>query len=164
MTWRTSLPRPAAPLALMMGFLWAASAWAQSSADSNSVYDRRRASEAPLRRPQGDPQLSRQLYPSSPRGPRQPVLYPQPARGNSQPSAVQGLGRQPSTARTNPAGPSQPPRRDRKESAVSPQERTASVPCRAARRGRWCHPNPGLFRGTSVRRVVRRTTRRRSSK
>jgi len=143
MTWRTSLPRPAAPLALLTGilvtgFLLATSAWAQSSADSSSVYDRRRPLDAPLRRPQSVAQSAPQPYPAAGQARPQPAMYPQPGRtlqpvlqqparplpaparrpsGGDQASMSQGFGpqgfaRQPSPGRANPAAPSRQPYRD----------------------------------------------------
>ena len=105
MTLRTSLPRPAAPLTLVTGFLLASSAWAQFGAEGPSVYNRRGA-EAVARAPQAvalqpsprSPAVAapRELYPQPPvaprngnRGPagqvrqlgqRTPQLYPQPQR------------------------------------------------------------------------------------
>ncbi|HEV7224089.1 MAG TPA: DUF1571 domain-containing protein [Pirellulales bacterium] len=143
MTWRTSLPRPAAPLAsltgiLVTGFLLAQSAWAQSSADSNSVYDRRRLAETPLRQPQNGLRSVQQPYGAAGQLRRPPALYPQPGQAYQpsspqsqrlapapgrrpggaeqgpafQGSAAQGFVRQPSADRAHLAGPSRPPYRD----------------------------------------------------
>lgn len=103
MTSRTSFPRPWAPLTLATGLLLATSAWAQNSAEPDSVYHRRRgadyaprpASGANQRGPQAvSPPATRKLYPHQPAAkygnaaagqprqtsPRAPQLYPQPQR------------------------------------------------------------------------------------
>lgn len=81
MTRRTSLPRPAAPLTLVTGFLLATSAWAQSGPEPQSVYNRRSAAPAPtpLRASQS---VADQRSLKSPSAlPRR--LYPQPTANSN---------------------------------------------------------------------------------